>query len=406
MTDFAHTIRPTVFGLFDTDLTFQADADLMAIYVKRMLGDDVLNIELTSKSIWECFEEATIEWGSLISQYQIKSQFATLLGMPTSSSTDVVNLYLRQSLELLNRQAEPYASTLGIGGSYNVISGSIDLIAGQQDYNLYTDLKNSSGSTLYSLQPSGSVTKMKILDVYHRAPVIPIANSQYLGNFVAGSFRVESYIPDTRFYVLPLYEDVLRGQELKTAQKIRRSQYSYEIMGTNLRIYPMPDIIDDMNKKLWVRVMYNPDPTNPAFQDDTIKGISNVSNVPIKNPIYSQINPYGKNWIKKYCLSTAKHLVGLIRSKVKGIPISDKELQLDGEELKAEAKDEKEKLATELKEFLDEMTYDKVVEREVAKAENLQKQLKYVPINPKYLISMAIFMFYIFNLSAINSFFS
>jgi hypothetical protein len=61
-------------------------------------------------------------------------------------------------------------------------------------------------------------------------------------------------------------------------------------------------------------------------------------------------------------------------------------ITLDGEELKTEAKEEKEKLTTELKEFLAEMTYDKIMEREANKAENLNKQLKYVPFPPRYTI--------------------
>ena len=58
MTTFLSTINPTPFGFFDSDSTFQSEADSMVLFVKRKLGDDVLSVELTKKEIWTCFEEA------------------------------------------------------------------------------------------------------------------------------------------------------------------------------------------------------------------------------------------------------------------------------------------------------------------------------------------------------------
>ena len=72
MATFAQTLKPTPFGFFDNDSTFQADADSMVIYVKRKLGDDILSVELTKKQVWACFEEAFLEFGSIINQAQAK----------------------------------------------------------------------------------------------------------------------------------------------------------------------------------------------------------------------------------------------------------------------------------------------------------------------------------------------
>ena len=386
MATFLQTVHPTPWGFYDSDAQFQTDADSMVIYVKRMLGDDILSVELTKKQIWECFEDATTEWGSIINQIQLESQFASMLGMPTGSAENVANLYLRQNVEFLQRQAEPYASVIGIGGSVNSISGSISLTAGKQDYDFYTDLKDQAGVPLNNQQVSGSIGKIRILDVYHDAPSIYMNNSNLMSNVQSAGFMAESFIADTRFYVLPLFEDVLRGTQLKTAQKIRRSHYSYEIHGTKIRIYPMPSETT-YTQKLWMRIMFNPDPTNAAFVDETIHGVSNVGNAPANNPVYSNINSYGKNWIKKYCLALAKLLLGRVRGKIKDIQMpGGSNITLDGDDLRSEGKEEKEKLTTEVKEFLKEMTYDKIMEREAAKAENLQKQLRYVPMPPKYII--------------------
>src|SRR4051812_10924724 len=107
MPNFVQTINPTPFGFFDADAQFQAESDDMVTFVKRRLGDDVISVELTSKMIWACFEEASCEYARLIHEFRIRSELVNVLGLPTGS-TDLTNTYPRQTLEYLIRMAEPY----------------------------------------------------------------------------------------------------------------------------------------------------------------------------------------------------------------------------------------------------------------------------------------------------------
>ena len=150
MATFSTTLNPTPFGAFDADTAFQGDADSMVTFVKRKLGDDILSVELTKKQIWACFEEAALEYGSIINQYQARSQMATFLGSATGSMSGSEEKYPRESLEYLARFAEPYATEAGFGGSYNSISGSIELEDGRQDYDIYEELKDGSGNLIVS----------------------------------------------------------------------------------------------------------------------------------------------------------------------------------------------------------------------------------------------------------------
>ena len=136
MPTFANTLNPTPFGLFNSDLAFQTEADAMVTFVKRKLGDDILSVELTKKQVWACFEESLMEYGSIINTYQAESNLMNLMGFPTGSSISgslnigphgYESMLPRETMEFLNRQAEPYASDAGIGGSYDAISGSISL---------------------------------------------------------------------------------------------------------------------------------------------------------------------------------------------------------------------------------------------------------------------------------------
>ena len=105
MANFSNTLNPTPFSFFDSDNDFQVEADAMVTFVKRKLGDDVLSVELTRKQIWGCLEESTLEYSSIINQYQAKSQLANLLGGATGSLDGQEQKFPRENLEYLSRFA-------------------------------------------------------------------------------------------------------------------------------------------------------------------------------------------------------------------------------------------------------------------------------------------------------------
>jgi hypothetical protein len=380
MASFANTQAPTPFGFFDTDSEFQAEADSMITFVKRKLGDDVLSVELTSKQIWACFEEAFCEYGAIVNQYQAKSQLSNLMGSSTGSMSGNEQKLPRETLEFALRLAEPYISTAGLGGSFNTTSGSIQLEKGRQDYDLYTELLDMGGTPLVSSSLNPTKGKLRIFEVMHFSPAAAYRffDTTSAINYLNNEFSFESFTPETVFYVLPVFEDILRGGQMKISNKVRRSNYSYMIVGTKIRIFPAP--VADNPLKLWFSVGFPQDPLNPALNDTSIYGVNNLSNVPFGNFIYSRINSIGRQWTRQYTLALAKEVLGLVRSKFSTVPIPGSELQLNGSDLISQGREEKEKLTTQLREMLDTLTYDKLIEAESAKVDNLQKILRAVPI--------------------------
>jgi len=88
----------------------------------------------------------------------------------------------------------------------------------------------------------------------------------------------------------------------------------------------------------------------------------------------------GRQWIREFCLASSKELLGLVRSKFSSVPIPGGDLQLDGSNLVSQGREDQEKLRTSMKELLDSLTYDKMLEGEAGKAGNLQTVLKTIPI--------------------------
>lgn len=383
MSTFVTTLNPTPFGIYDADTSFQTDADKMVVFVKRKLGDDILSVELTKKQIWANLEEACFEYSNILNQYQAKSTLLNYLGYSTGSQTGLEAAFPRESLEYLSRFADPYASEAGLGGSYNMYSGSIDLITGQQDYDLYTELKDSTGTPLYSSSVNASPkSKMRIMEVFHFNPqaAYRFFDTTSAINYLNNEFSFESFTPETIFYVLPVFEDILRAGQLDLSNRVRRSNYSYKVVGTKIRIFPTPTLTATPTKRLFVRVKFWQNPVSPSFQDQTIYGVNNLSNIPFGNLTYARINSMGLQWIRQYTLALSMEQLGMIRSKFASVPIPGGTVTLNGGDLQSKGRDDKKELVTKLKEMLETLTYDKLIEGAATRSENLTKQLSKIPI--------------------------
>ena len=374
MATFANTSSPTPFGIYDNESNFKSEADSMITFVKRKLGDDILSVELTKKQIWGNFEEATLEYSAILNQYQAKSQLVNFLGFATGSiMSGSEEKYIRENLEFLSRFAEPYAMEAGIGGSYDSLTGSIQLEAGRQDYNMYTELSGANGGLF-----NNTKGKLKIDEVFHynSAAAYRFFDTTSAINYLNNEFSFESFTPETVFYMLPVYEDLLRGGQLDLSNRVRRSNFSYKIMGTNFRIFPVPTT----DSKLFLRVRQYPDPTQASYRDDTIHGVSNMNNLPFGNVQYNRINSIGQQWIRSYTLAISMEQLGYIRGKFGSIPVPNSEVTLNSSDLISNGRTDRDTLKEKLRELLDSMTYDKLMEIQSARAEQIQKQLKYVPV--------------------------
>ena len=381
MATFANTLNPTPFSAFDSDSDFQSDADSMFTFVRRKLGDDILSVELTKKQVWACFEESVFEYGKFVNEYMTKSQLSNMLGGATGSLSGSEARFPRETLEFLMRKAEPYATHAAVGGSHNVYSGSLILSQSVQDYDIYQNLKDEAGNLIVDYDVNSPKTKLRVFEVYHFNPqaAYRFFDTTSAINYLNNEFSFEAFTPETVFYVLPVFEDVLRAGQMDISNRVRRSNFSYQLIGTKLRLFPRPTS-KSAGKKLWLKVGFVNDGLNPSYTDETLDGISNPSNLPYGNVSYSGINSMGRQWIRQYTLACSKEILGLVRSKFSSVPIPNGDLSLNGSDLISAGKEEKDKLRTELREMFDSLTYDKLIEGQATEATNLQTILKTVPI--------------------------
>jgi hypothetical protein len=378
----------TAFGIYDQDPQFQIDADKMLDFVFRKLGDPVMQVELTPDNVYEAFEESCLEYSAIINMYQAKSVLSTLLGTPTGSLAGHENQYPNKSLALQKRLAEPYGNEVGVG-NVNIMSASIMTVVGQAKYDLnpfvtgtgsFTGGGSSQVPAVFPTGSDGRPLAIHIREIYHPDP---LSAFRFFGttsavNYLNNQFSFESFTPETIFYLLPIWEDVLRGMQFKQSNKVRRSNYSYDLHHNELTLYPSPQASIPL---FFHYVLDTEDPyeeANPGSHSTT--GVANLSNVPFGNIQYSALNSIGKHWIRRMTVALAKEVLGRIRGKMQTIPIPNGDLQLDGNELITDAKAEQDNLRSELKELLEDTTYDKLIAREAQMAQDLQNTIKEVPL--------------------------
>ena len=78
-------------------------------------------------------------------------------------------------------------------------------------------------------------------------------------------------------------------------------------------------------------------------------------------------------------MALSREQLGLIRSKFGNIPIPGADVTLNGADLISQGREDQTNLKTQLKEMLETMTYDKLIEIQSTRAELMQKQLRFVP---------------------------
>lgn len=369
----------TAYGFYDNDPEFVQDCYSSMIWASRRLGYYIVDIEMVDINFYAAYEEAVNEYGSLINQWNIINNITNVIGTPISASyidpvtgltgVAIVGAPVPYMVEL----ADSYGSEAGVGGKVDLKRGYIDVQSNDQTY----DLQALWGNV------SESFNRIEIRKIFHDRPPAfariydPFSMTGMSYSNVLTELGFGAYSPAVQFLMTPIFEDLLRGQAIEFNDMVRKSAYSFELMNNKIRIFPIPT----SNFRLYFDYVLKIDKQGASFISGSApySNISDPSNIPYQNPIYSYINDVGKQWIRKYFLACCKETLGLIRQKYQTIPIPGGEVTLDGAELRSEARDEKVKLIDDLNEMLERTSRTAQAEAKAAEAEKLNDILKYVP---------------------------
>tara|TARA_R110000803_G_scaffold50039_3_gene103984 strand:+ start:1666 stop:2820 length:1155 start_codon:yes stop_codon:yes gene_type:complete len=363
----------TPFGFYDTDSEFQTDADKFSVFAARRLGYPIVDVELQDINFYTAFEEAITTYGNELFAYQAAQNFLSFQGAPITSPSANNNLP-NPNLASVIRLADQYGVEAGVGGNVTWHSGAISLTAGQQNYNL----------DQFAIQEGVATHDLEIKRVYYEAPPAivryfdPYAGSGTGMMGLMDSFGFGAMSPAINFTMMPINYDIAKLQAIEFNDQIRRSNYTFELINNNLKIFPIPN---EAIRKMWVQYIKKSDRNAPYVDTDGVDVITNISQVPYSNPVYSTINSIGRQWIFEYGLALVKEILGYVRGKYGNtIPIPGDTTQLNAPDLLGSADKDKTALIERLREYFAETSRDKLLERKTSEADSLQKELNYVPL--------------------------
>ena len=365
------TTGSTPFGFYDTDIDFSSSADDVAKWCATRLGYPVVEVELQSGSFYAAFEEAITAYGNEVYQWKIRENYLNLEGSTTGSSLS--NQLITPNMGNIVRISETYATEAGTGGRINIYTGSVDAIPGVQDYDLQA-----------AVSASGITGSIEIKRVFYEAPPAivryfdPYAGTGTGIQSLLETFGFGQFSPGINFLLMPIYFDVQKIQAIEFNDQIRKSAYSFDLVNNKLRIFPIPTTTA-YAPKIFFHYLLIDERNNPVI-DNRGNLVTNVSNVPYQNPIYSQINSVGKQWIRQYTLALVKETLGYIRGKYSQIPIPGAEVTLNQSDLLTDARAEKQALLEQLRAMLDITSRKAQLEQQASEVDFLQKQLNSVPL--------------------------
>ena len=361
----------TPFGTYDSDSSFQTDAPKVASWCAKRLGYPIIDIELQGENFFAVFEEAVSEYSSQVNQFNIRNNLGSLEGQPTGANYTGQSI-LGSELNNVATIAESYGNFANVGGRTDIKKDYITVNTGSQEYDLQTLFADvsESGERI-------DITKV----FYETTPAIqrffdPYSVSGQGTLNLIDEFGFGSFSPAAQFILMPIYEDMLRIQQIEFNDQMRKSAHSFNIVNNKIQIFPKPTT----EYKLWFEYQVVKD----RRENSTVitpNVVSDYSNIGYNFAKYEKINDVGRQWIRKYTLALAKEMLGAVREKYSTVPIPGSEVSLDGAALRAEAQTEKDALIEQLRENLNEVSKKTRMENEAAMVEQQQQVMTRVPLN-------------------------
>ena len=385
----AHIKDACAIGAYTASAGFLTGAATQVAYTYKKLGGDILDLEITSGSVYANYEEAVLEYSYIVNLHQAKNALGSALGAATASfnhqgavttGTGSATKYPKFRFDYAFRLGDTFSTEAVVGGTEPVYSASFDKVNDQQNYDLQTIIKSQSdNSSSYPFYGKVGTNRIKIRQIYYITPRQMWRFYGYYGglNVVGDMHTYGQYADDSSFNVIPAWQNKIQAVQYEDHLYTRTSHYSYEIIDNQLKLYPTPNSVSP--DKFWVRFTIDSGP----FDDDGggESGVNNMNTLPFENLPYENINSIGKQWIRRFCLALTKETLGQVRGKFGGaIPIPGETVTLNASDLLTQAKEEQNALRDELKTQLDEMTYPKLVEADKGKIDNSAGILEKVPL--------------------------
>ena len=352
--------------------------------VFHLLGMPVRGVELTEEQMDTFLELSVSEYEQYVSDWLIESQWSALVGLDVDNQS-LSRAFTTRSLDYETQYSHSYSKIVGLqaGGSWELKKDYITLSANTQTYVI----------------PAGR--EINELLWFTRAELTDSIVDPFLGGFgglggvgfggVGGFAQVGSA---GSYFLLPAFDLLLRMQDRNLKNRLIGGELTYRVTagpnGTKIvHLHNVPGgrfdfgSIKNNNYRVWYWYYDTTDRDSCLDQNkDVIKLPSDIETEQLS---WDMLNRPAQNWVRKYLIAFSKEGLARIWGKFSGdLQVPDSQVKLDYSTLLTEAKDEKSKLVEELMARLERLRPEKILERKGAEAENLNKALKYRPMQTPF----------------------
>jgi len=329
-----------------------------------------MDVELQDLNFYAAFEEAITTYGNELYAFQTRDNLLNAIGAPTASNMN--HAIITPSFANIVKLTQQYAEEAGVGGNVNWYSGSFTTTASIQDYDFNT----------FALE-NNITGGIEIKRVFWQPPV-PAVNQIYNLNLFSGLGGVPAVgtyglFGSTGFLMYPTSLLVQTTQAVEMQNQVALADYSFELINNKLRIFPIPPYDEG---KIWFQYIILEERANNGINNTSAQGqVTNPSNINFTNPVYTQINSIGRQWIFEYTLALCKEMLGYVRGKYQAtIPIPNREISLNSGDLITAATAEKTALVDRLRAYFDETSRQALLARKQAESDSTMNELGKSPM--------------------------
>ena len=368
----------------------EAEKSKLLRQVKHRLGAPMRKIELEDDTMSTLVEIAVEDHSAFINEWLIEAQWTSLYGKDLTI-TDLSKALTVREMDYEDSFTYAYSKIVGLQamGPWELKQDYVTIKQGQQAYSIPAG--REINEVLYITPPTIDHALFGAYGIgdlgfgggFGQLPFGGGGTAGFGGGFFLGSS----------------YDILSRNADLNLKQRVISSDLIYKITagpdGTRiLHLIPPPGSrirfgvgglnngIDVSGSKVWYHYYDVADDDERQRCLNANKDIVKLpSDVPIDVVNFEELNTPSKQWVRDYFTALCKETLGRVRGKFGGnLGVTDAEVTMDYDSLLSEAKEDKDKLWERLKERLERLQPEKMLERKANEAENLNKSLQYRPL--------------------------
>jgi len=178
----------------------------------------------------------------------------------------------------------------------------------------------------------------------------------------------------------PVFWTIQRIQEAEMQNTVNLPAWTFELIGTNIRIFPIPY---GEGGRISLQYAFQSDLmslTENSPYGDNQGLVANASMAPYGLITYSDLNQPAKQWTKEFTAALTSELLGLVRGKYTVVNIPGAETTLNFADLIARGQAMQKELREKLRLDLEDMSRQKQLERKESENNSLENTLTNIPL--------------------------